>query len=273
MQDRADPDTSNGPRRCKIRRVECARERSNRSINVGSLQRFARRWRVILKEPHRCEFVTRSPKSSHRNRASHARLSPRQLAIQKRDQAIVKLLNEIAVGPQSSIKKIELEDDEKLVTIRAAVAPSAEGAPGRDQHGRPRRRDLPQPLPDPRRPRRPPAQEERLIQGPRHLDRRQASPPASAWSARANGRGRPLRVPGTTGPDRRSASGASSASTSARRRSPPGGAAIWVDWRRTGRPAEVELAGLDLRVVEEPEPVQVAGDRPPPAPVRRWSAG
>ncbi len=49
-------------------------------------------------------------------------LSPRQLAIQKRDQAIVKLLNEIAVGPQSSIKKIELEDGEKLVTIRAAVS-------------------------------------------------------------------------------------------------------------------------------------------------------
>jgi hypothetical protein len=49
-------------------------------------------------------------------------LSPRQLAIQKRDQAIVKLLNEIAVGPQSAIKKIELEDGEKLVTIRAAVS-------------------------------------------------------------------------------------------------------------------------------------------------------
>lgn len=49
-------------------------------------------------------------------------LSPRQLAIQKRDQAIVKLLNEIAVGPQSAIKKIELEEAEKLVTIRAAVA-------------------------------------------------------------------------------------------------------------------------------------------------------
>jgi hypothetical protein len=48
-------------------------------------------------------------------------LSPRQLAIQKRDQAIVKLLNEIAVGPQSAIKKIELEEGEKLVTIRAAV--------------------------------------------------------------------------------------------------------------------------------------------------------
>lgn len=49
-------------------------------------------------------------------------LSPRQLAIQKRDQSIVKLLNEIAVGPTSSIKKIELEDGEKLVTIRAAVS-------------------------------------------------------------------------------------------------------------------------------------------------------
>jgi hypothetical protein len=49
-------------------------------------------------------------------------LSPRQLAIQKRDQAILKLLNEIAVGPMSGIKKIELEEGEKLVTIRAAVA-------------------------------------------------------------------------------------------------------------------------------------------------------
>jgi hypothetical protein len=48
-------------------------------------------------------------------------LTPRQLAIQKRDQAIVKLLNEIAVGPMSSIKKIELEETEKLITIRAAV--------------------------------------------------------------------------------------------------------------------------------------------------------
>lgn len=49
-------------------------------------------------------------------------LSPRQLAIQKRDQQIVKALNEIAVGPQSAIKKVELDDGEKLVTIRAAVA-------------------------------------------------------------------------------------------------------------------------------------------------------
>jgi hypothetical protein len=49
-------------------------------------------------------------------------LSARQQAIQKRDQAIVKLLNEIAVGPASSIKKIELEESEKLITIRAAVA-------------------------------------------------------------------------------------------------------------------------------------------------------
>ena len=49
-------------------------------------------------------------------------LSPRQLAIQKRDQAIVKLLNEIAVGPMSTIKKIELDENEKLITIRAAVS-------------------------------------------------------------------------------------------------------------------------------------------------------
>ena len=49
-------------------------------------------------------------------------LSPRQLAIQKRDQALVKLLNEIAVGPMSAIKKIELDEGEKLITIRAAVS-------------------------------------------------------------------------------------------------------------------------------------------------------
>jgi len=49
-------------------------------------------------------------------------LSPRQLAIQKRDQAIMKLLNEIAVGPMSTIKKIELDENEKLITIRAAVS-------------------------------------------------------------------------------------------------------------------------------------------------------
>jgi hypothetical protein len=49
-------------------------------------------------------------------------LTPRQIAILKRDQAIEKLLNEIGAGPASAIKKIELEDGEKLVTVRAAVA-------------------------------------------------------------------------------------------------------------------------------------------------------
>jgi hypothetical protein len=48
-------------------------------------------------------------------------LTPRQLAIQKRDNAIQKLLNEIAVGPMSAIKKIELDEGEKLPTIRLAV--------------------------------------------------------------------------------------------------------------------------------------------------------
>lgn len=56
-------------------------------------------------------------------------LSPRQLAIQKRDQALVKLLNEIAVGPMSAIKKIELDEGEKLVTIRAAVARQVKAHP------------------------------------------------------------------------------------------------------------------------------------------------
>ena len=49
-------------------------------------------------------------------------LSPRQLAIKKREQTIEKVLNELGAGPASWIKKIELEDKEKLVTIRAAVA-------------------------------------------------------------------------------------------------------------------------------------------------------
>ena len=49
-------------------------------------------------------------------------LSPRQLAIKKREQTIEKTLNELGAGPASWIKKVELEDNEKLVTIRAAVA-------------------------------------------------------------------------------------------------------------------------------------------------------
>jgi hypothetical protein len=49
-------------------------------------------------------------------------LSPRQLAIRKREQTIEKVLNELGAGAASSIKKIELEDNEKLVTIRAAIA-------------------------------------------------------------------------------------------------------------------------------------------------------
>ena len=49
-------------------------------------------------------------------------LTPRQLAIRKREQTIEKTLNELGAGPASWIKKVELEDNEKLVTIRAAVA-------------------------------------------------------------------------------------------------------------------------------------------------------
>jgi hypothetical protein len=48
-------------------------------------------------------------------------LSPRQQAIKKREAAIEKVLNELGAGPASSIKKIELEDGEKLPTIRAAI--------------------------------------------------------------------------------------------------------------------------------------------------------
>jgi hypothetical protein len=49
-------------------------------------------------------------------------LTPRQLAIRKREQTIEKVLNELGAGAASLIKKVELEDNEKLVTIRAAVA-------------------------------------------------------------------------------------------------------------------------------------------------------
>ena len=48
-------------------------------------------------------------------------LSPRQLAIKQRERAIEKVLNELGAGPASAIKKIELEEKEKLVTIRAAI--------------------------------------------------------------------------------------------------------------------------------------------------------
>lgn len=49
-------------------------------------------------------------------------LSPRQLAIRKRELQIERVLNELGAGPASAIKKIELDDKEKLVTIRAAIA-------------------------------------------------------------------------------------------------------------------------------------------------------
>ena len=49
-------------------------------------------------------------------------LTPRQLAIRKREQLIEKTLNELGAGSATAIKKIELEDNEKLVTIRAAIA-------------------------------------------------------------------------------------------------------------------------------------------------------
>ena len=55
-------------------------------------------------------------------------LSPRQQAIKKREAAIEKVLNELGAGPASAIKKIELEDNEKLVTIRAAIARQIEAS-------------------------------------------------------------------------------------------------------------------------------------------------
>jgi hypothetical protein len=54
-------------------------------------------------------------------------LSPRQIAIRKREQAIEKVLNELGAGPASAIKRVELEDKEKLVTIRAAIVKQIKG--------------------------------------------------------------------------------------------------------------------------------------------------
>lgn len=48
-------------------------------------------------------------------------LSPRQLAIKRRELLIEKTLNELGAGPASLIKKIELDDNEKLATIRLAI--------------------------------------------------------------------------------------------------------------------------------------------------------
>jgi hypothetical protein len=55
-------------------------------------------------------------------------LSPRQQAIKKREAAIEKVLNELGAGPASAIKKIELEDGEKLPTIRAAIVKQIKGS-------------------------------------------------------------------------------------------------------------------------------------------------
>ena len=49
-------------------------------------------------------------------------LTPRQLAIKRREQLIEKTLNELGAGPASAIKKVELEDNEKLPNIRLAIA-------------------------------------------------------------------------------------------------------------------------------------------------------
>ncbi len=49
-------------------------------------------------------------------------LSPRQLAIRKRELVIGRVLSDLAAGPTSVIKKVELDGGEKLPTIRAAIA-------------------------------------------------------------------------------------------------------------------------------------------------------
>jgi len=47
-------------------------------------------------------------------------LSPRQLAIRKRELVIGKALRELVDASAGLVKKVELEDGEKLPTIRAA---------------------------------------------------------------------------------------------------------------------------------------------------------
>ena len=64
-------------------------------------------------------------------------LSPRQQAIRKREQAIDKVLNELGAGPASAIKKIELEEGEKLPTIRAAIAKRIKSSGSNDNCGCP----------------------------------------------------------------------------------------------------------------------------------------
>jgi hypothetical protein len=49
-------------------------------------------------------------------------LSPRQLAIRKRELIIGKALRELVDASAGLIKRVELEDGEKLPTIRAAIA-------------------------------------------------------------------------------------------------------------------------------------------------------
>jgi hypothetical protein len=48
-------------------------------------------------------------------------LSPRQLAIRKRELILGKALRELVDAPAGLLKKVELEDGEKLPTIRAAI--------------------------------------------------------------------------------------------------------------------------------------------------------
>jgi hypothetical protein len=54
-------------------------------------------------------------------------LSPRELAIRKRELVIGRVLSELAEGPPSLIKRVQLDDGEKLPTIRAAIAKQIKG--------------------------------------------------------------------------------------------------------------------------------------------------
>lgn len=47
-------------------------------------------------------------------------MTPRQRAIFERDEAIRRLLDDVANGPQESIKAVELGPDQKLPTMRSA---------------------------------------------------------------------------------------------------------------------------------------------------------
>jgi hypothetical protein len=82
----------------------------------------ARRHALILRRPQVVRVRDAKPEELAPKPRKPRALSPRQLAIKRREQLIEKTLNELGAGPASWIKKIELEDNEKLPNIRLVIA-------------------------------------------------------------------------------------------------------------------------------------------------------